>query len=70
MQATTIEGQNNALTVLQRCVFCKFQVIEGQKRHDQFMREIRSEHALIKRWSHSCCHLRKKINAWGRGVQH
>lgn len=45
MQATTIGGQNNALTVLQRCVFCKFHVIEGQKRHDQFMREIRSEHA-------------------------
>ena len=45
MQATTIEGQNNALTVFQRCVFCKFHVIEGQKRYDQFMREIRSEHA-------------------------
>lgn len=45
MQATTIEGQNNALeAVLQCCVLCKFHMIEGQKRHDQIMRERRSEH--------------------------
>ena len=39
-----IERQNNALAALQRCVLCKFHVIEGQKRHDQIMRERRSKH--------------------------
>lgn len=45
MQAITIEGENNALAALQRCVFRKFHMIEGQKRDDQIMREIRPEHA-------------------------